>query len=1018
MKFSRYIAAFLAFVLFLSVFPYSALAAGRPERLSGSDRYHTAAAISQAGWEKAETVVLARGDQYADALAGVSLAFKEDAPILLTRPDSLHPATQAELERLEAKNVIILGGAAAVAQAVEDQLADLGLNVERVRGANRHGTAAAVAGKVAPNGVDTAVIAYGSNFPDALAAASYAAAAGYPILLTDKAALPQETKDALKGLGVKNTIVVGGTGAIADSVLAELPEPIRVKGANRFATSVALAEHFQVQADHFYLSTGWNFADAITGSVLAAKEGAGLLLVDRILTNDISDFLVANRVKSVCALGGTGSVSEEVLREIEELLSNTSGYTLTISGPTSVAVKQPTEFTVNLKGDGKGVADLFGALEYEITGGQGVLEYQDGEEWKVLPLKGHFGPQGGFAITPDWDVTTHIRFTAAEAASFTASVTLKSEGEVVTSETFNFSTTAGVVPENFSVTRDESKNYLGYSVGFRLTEGLTPADLTAVEVSLLKGERVLMTNTATEALFALEDLQHTSPFNVYAEFAGYTEEYWNLGQWQGELLDVPDKAVIKVVLKDGREITVENTNLTGDVSAIQPKAWNQEQKKGYDTVQAAITAAAAGDTIFLAPGVHTGHLNIAKSINLAGADEETVVIDASLYTAYGIYVKADDVSFSNFTFIAPAQNTPHTYGFKVEDSENVSFTNVTVKDSYHTGLDLNKVTGATVENVSVDGTVYGVGLAMTDCEDVTVTNSSFTNNAWGSIAVYESGKGIFIGAGNAYDVIYTEGDGEFEADLSESGVQYVAADVAKPQFTFYFDALEKAQAAAEKLTVISNLEASEFYVFAGMSIQAAVEAVEDGAAAEIFVHEGAYAEDVVIAAANLTLTGVNLPEVIGTFRVNASGVTLQGFFFAREGAGVMVQIANADDVVIVNNLFMGDGRANAIALGAGTPSNVIVQGNIFRFLHTALYITRGEDVTFSNNYLTDIAEAAVSIEVWARNVAVNENYLSFANALIFFWSEYYSQELVFADEVTYSGNEYFMVVSEIASDKE
>lgn len=272
MKFSRYIAAFLAFVLFLSVFPYSALAAGRPERLSGSDRYHTAAAISQAGWEKAETVVLARGDQYADALAGVSLAFKEDAPILLTRPDSLHPATQAELERLEAKNVIILGGAAAVAQAVEDQLADLGLNVERVRGANRHGTAAAVAGKVAPNGVDTAVIAYGSNFPDALAAASYAAAAGYPILLTDKAALPQETKDALKGLGVKNTIVVGGTGAIADSVLAELPEPIRVKGANRFATSVALAEHFQVQADHFYLSTGWNFADAITGSVLAAKR--------------------------------------------------------------------------------------------------------------------------------------------------------------------------------------------------------------------------------------------------------------------------------------------------------------------------------------------------------------------------------------------------------------------------------------------------------------------------------------------------------------------------------------------------------------------------------------------------------------------------------------------------------------------------------------------------------------------------------------------------------------------------
>ena len=612
MKFSRYIAAFLAFVLFLSVFPYSALAAGRPERLSGSDRYHTAAAISQAGWEKAETVVLARGDQYADALAGVSLAFKEDAPILLTRPDSLHPATQAELERLEAKNVIILGGAAAVAQAVEDQLADLGLNVERVRGANRHAPPPPSPAKWRPMAWIPPSSPMAATSPTPWPPPSYAAAAGYPILLTDNA-LPQETKDALKGLGVKNTIVVAGP-AIADSVLAELPEPIRVKGANRLPLRWPW-RNISRSGRPLLPEHRLELADAITGSVLAAKKGP-LALVDRILTDDISDFLVANRVKSVCALGGTGSVSEEVLREIEELLSNTSGYTLTISGPTSVAVKQPTEFTVNLKGDGKGVADLFGALEYEITGGQGVLEYQDGEEWKVLPLKGHFGPQGGFAITPDWDVTTHIRFTAAEAASFTASVTLKSEGEVVTSETFNFSTTAGVVPENLSVTRDESKNYLGYSVGFRLTEGLTPADLTAVEVSLLKGERVLMTNPATEALFALEDLQHTSPFNVYAEFAGYTEEYWNLGQWQGELLDVPDKAVIKVVLKDGREITVENTNLTGDVSAIQPRPGTRSRKRAMTPFRP--PSPPPQQAIPSSWPASTGHLNIARASTWRG----------------------------------------------------------------------------------------------------------------------------------------------------------------------------------------------------------------------------------------------------------------------------------------------------------------------------------------------------------------------------------------------------------------
>ncbi|MFP3441662.1 cell wall-binding repeat-containing protein, partial [Pantoea sp. SIMBA_133] len=53
------------------------------ERISGKDRYKTAIEVSKAGWEKSDTVVLARGDEYPDALAGAPLAYKYDAPILL-----------------------------------------------------------------------------------------------------------------------------------------------------------------------------------------------------------------------------------------------------------------------------------------------------------------------------------------------------------------------------------------------------------------------------------------------------------------------------------------------------------------------------------------------------------------------------------------------------------------------------------------------------------------------------------------------------------------------------------------------------------------------------------------------------------------------------------------------------------------------------------------------------------------------------------------------------------------------
>src|SRR5699024_6856343 len=80
------------------------------DRINGDSRYDTAVEISQAGWESADTVVLTRGDEYADALTGVPLAKQLDAPILLTRTHRLVESTLAEIERLGAKEVVILGG--------------------------------------------------------------------------------------------------------------------------------------------------------------------------------------------------------------------------------------------------------------------------------------------------------------------------------------------------------------------------------------------------------------------------------------------------------------------------------------------------------------------------------------------------------------------------------------------------------------------------------------------------------------------------------------------------------------------------------------------------------------------------------------------------------------------------------------------------------------------------------------------------------------------------------------------
>lgn len=78
-----------------------ALLAGVP-RIAGTDRIDTALKIAATGWpEGCETVVLVKSGDFPDALAGVALARKHNAPILLTPQDSLDNRVEEALLNLK-----------------------------------------------------------------------------------------------------------------------------------------------------------------------------------------------------------------------------------------------------------------------------------------------------------------------------------------------------------------------------------------------------------------------------------------------------------------------------------------------------------------------------------------------------------------------------------------------------------------------------------------------------------------------------------------------------------------------------------------------------------------------------------------------------------------------------------------------------------------------------------------------------------------------------------------------------
>lgn len=242
-------------------------------RLAGSSRYDTAVAISKAGWSSASTVIIATGTDFPDALAGGPLAYKENAPILLTKGDALHPAAAAEIRRLKPGKAILLGSNGALSATVEQQVGQLVNGVERIGGKTRYETAALIAKKITS---DRAVVSNGQNFPDVLSVSPYAAKNGIPILLTRTGTLPAETKAALAGKD--STIVTGGTSAVSNAVMAQLPGAKRYGGTSRYDTGKLINQGLPMGKQKAFIATGTNFPDALAGSVLAAKKDAPILL--------------------------------------------------------------------------------------------------------------------------------------------------------------------------------------------------------------------------------------------------------------------------------------------------------------------------------------------------------------------------------------------------------------------------------------------------------------------------------------------------------------------------------------------------------------------------------------------------------------------------------------------------------------------------------------------------------------------------------------------------------------------
>ena len=327
---------------------------GSAVRLAGESAADTSARIATEAFpEGSEWVIIARDDDFADAMSATGLAGVLNAPIVLTDRYSLSDAAARAVQTLGAKKAYIIGGTGAIPGDIEGSLATFGCQTQdRIFGYDSWDTSTECAKKIAEHGGNpgsNAVVAMSTNFQDALSISSYAYKYQVPIFLeTDEAHGRQLTEAAASAIKeLSGTIYVpGGNGAVPQASVEEVfgkKRVVRLSGWDGYDTSNQIAtymvERGLLSPSTICLVSGApdpKGVDALAGAALAGKAGGVVLLTNAnprfgsISTTTIegadskgtSAFLPshAKDVEQAYILGGKAVMPAELQQRVNDIL--------------------------------------------------------------------------------------------------------------------------------------------------------------------------------------------------------------------------------------------------------------------------------------------------------------------------------------------------------------------------------------------------------------------------------------------------------------------------------------------------------------------------------------------------------------------------------------------------------------------------------------------------------------------------------------------------------------------------
>lgn len=192
------------------------------KRLGGTNRFDTNSIITNyLNVSKGTPVIIVNAFGFADALSVSSSAVSKGYPVIMTDDIKLPNEAKKILKDIEPNKVFIIGGEGSVKNTVISELQRVipsltTSNIIRIGGSNRYNTSLILC-KYFKLSSDTAIIANGKNFPDALSGSALAAKENCPVILTDGDSISNQ-KEYLDSSNYEKLILLGGTGTINEDI--------------------------------------------------------------------------------------------------------------------------------------------------------------------------------------------------------------------------------------------------------------------------------------------------------------------------------------------------------------------------------------------------------------------------------------------------------------------------------------------------------------------------------------------------------------------------------------------------------------------------------------------------------------------------------------------------------------------------------------------------------------------------------------------------------------------------------